>query len=224
MIARRRAVSRRPGRERRSHGEQGAVLVEVVLVAPMLLVLCLGIFELGMMLRGDIVIASSTRSAARVGASSGDAPLADFELLSAFGAAVSNVENATVNYVTVYQVTGSTSTPPAACTTAAAISAHGSAANSCNTYSGADLAAIMSNPAAAKASFGGSCGGGGKDTKWCPSSRVNEQGAANGPDYLGVSTSVTVPTFTKLFGSSKTFTDAFVVRLDPSTLSNGGSP
>jgi hypothetical protein len=36
-----------------------------------------------------------------------------------------------------------------------------------------------------------------------------------GPDYLGVAVSITVPTYTKLFGSSKTFTDHFVMRIEP---------
>lgn len=199
-------------------------MVEMAIITPFLFVLFLGVFEIGMMMRSDIAIANASRTTARVGSSSGNAALSDFSMLTALGGALSNVKNGTVNYVVVYKVTGSPTAPPAACTTGAAISSHGSAANFCNTYSAADLAAVISSPIAAQASYGGSCGGTGKDTKWCPTTRVIDQGSTSGPDYLGVAVSVTCPTFTKLFGTTKTFTDQFVMRLEPSGSLGGGSP
>ena len=206
---------------RRRRGERGAVLVELVMVVPFLMTMVLAVFDLGMMLRSDISIANSTRTAARVAASSGSAPLSDFLLLSSLGAALNNIDDATIHYVTVYKVTGSSKTPPAACTTAAAVTAGGSAAFNCNTYSGADLTAILTNPGLAQSGYGGACGGAGKDTRWCPTLRSTNQASAAGPDYLGVAVSITVPTATRLFGVTKTFNDAFVMRLDPS--SNPGS-
>lgn len=206
------------GYRRRRRDERGANFVEMALCVPLLLTLMLGIFELGMMFRSDIAIANATRTAARTGSTAGKAATADFQILSSLGAALNNVKNSTINYVVIYKVTGSTNAVPAACTTAAAIAAHGSAANFCNTYSAADLAAIMSNPITAQTSYGGSCAGTGKDTKWCPTTRIIDQGAANGPDYLGVAISLTVPTFTKIVGTSKTFNDRFTMRLDPSGL------
>jgi hypothetical protein len=215
-----RCRTRRLNRLRARRGEKGAITIEMVLVAPLLIVLPLGLFELGMMLRSDIALANASRTAARVGASAGKSPTADFQLLSSLGAAISNVKGATINYVTVYKVTGSSATPPPNCTSAAALLVHGSIVDSCNTYSAADIAAIVSNPASAQASYGGSCLNPlGKDVKWCPALRNSDPAVGTGPDYLGVAISLTAPTYTKLFGSTKTFTDAFVMRLDPSGVS-----
>jgi Flp pilus assembly protein TadG len=203
---------------RRRRSERGTNFVEMALVVPLLLTLMLGIFQVGMMFRSDIAIANATRTAARTGSTAGKAPTADFQILSSLSAALGSVKNATVNYVVIYKVTGSTNAVPAACTSAAAIAAHGNAANFCNTYSAADLSAILANPVSAQTSYGGSCAGAGKDTKWCPTTRVVDQGATNGPDYLGVAISLTVPTFTRLVGTTKTFNDRFTMRLDPSGL------
>ena len=212
-------VHRRPhGPRTRRRAERGTNFVEMALVVPLLLTLMLGVFELGMMLRSNIAIANATRSAARVGSSAGNSATADFQILSSFGAAVASLQNATINYVVVYKVTGSSAAVPAGCITAAAKTAHGSAADSCNTYSAADLAAIAANPTSAKSSYGGSCAGGGKDTKWCPTTRTINQAATNGPDYLGVAVSITLPTNTKLLGATKTYTDQFTMRLDPTGL------
>ncbi len=205
---------------RRHRDERGSILIEMMFIVPFLMTLALGLFEVGMMLRNDVAIANATRTTARVGSSAGNAPTGDFEMLSAFGAAIANVKSATINYVVVYRVTGSNTTPTNACI----ISTSGGVSNQCNTYSAADIAAIVANPTSAKTSYGGSCSGSGKDTKWCPATRIIDQGSTNGPDFLGVALSITVPTYTNLFGVTKTFTDSFVMRLDPTGVHNAGSP
>jgi Flp pilus assembly protein TadG len=187
----------------------------MAMIAPFLFVLLLGIFELGMMLRTDIAIANASRTGARVGSSSGRATLADFSVLTALGGALRNVEGGTINWVTIYRVSGSSKTPPANCTNATAIANHGNAASFCNTYSAADVAAVLSNPTGSQANFGCTGTPAKLDAMWCPSTRVIEQASTNGPDYLGIAVSVSKPTSTRLFGSSKTYTDSFVMRLEP---------
>jgi hypothetical protein len=198
---------------RRPRGERGSIVAEMAMIAPFLIVLMLGIFELGMMLRTDIAIANASRTGARVGSSSGQATLSDYSILTALGGALRNVEGATINYVTIYKVSGSNKTPPTACTSPSAIAAHGNAANFCNTYGAADVAAVLANPSGSQSDFG--CLSGDKDAMWCPSTRVIGQASANGPDYLGVAVSMSKPTHTRLFGSNKTYTDSFVMRLEP---------
>ena len=200
-------------RIRRPRGERGSIFVEMAIIAPFLLTLMLGVFELGMMLRTDIAIANASRTGARVASSAGQATLSDYSMLTALGGALRNVEGSTINYVTVYKITGSSKTPPANCTNGAALSNHGNLTSQCNTYTAADVANILANPTTSQASFG--CSAGDIDTMWCPATRVIEQASTNGPDYLGVAVSVTKPTYTRLFGSTKTYTDSFVMRLEP---------
>jgi hypothetical protein len=204
---------RSDARGHRGTGERGSIFVEMLLIVPFLITLMLGVFELGMMLRTDIAIANASRTGARVGSSSGQATLADHSILTALGGAMRNIDGATIDWVTVYRVDGTDKSPPSACTGAAAVASHGSAASHCNTYGGADVADVLADPTGSQASFG--CGAGSLDAKWCPASRTVEQGSVSGPDYLGVAVSVTKPTSTHLFGSTKTYTDSFVMRLEP---------
>jgi Flp pilus assembly protein TadG len=201
----------------RPRDDRGVALIEMAMVVPFLLTLVLAIFDLGMMLHSDIAIANASRSAARVGSRDGSNQSADYDILTSLGAALKNVQSGTVNYVTIYKVSGSSTNdaPPSNCTSAAAITARGNAASFCNTYSAADLALVLSGTSAAQADFDG-CATTDYDRMWCPTSRSTSQATTAGPDYLGVAVSVNTPTYSHLFGSTKTFTDQFAMRLEPS--------
>ncbi len=60
-----------PGRTRRADGDQGAALVEFSFIAPLFLLLLLGILEFGLVFRDDITITDSVNDAARSGAIAG---------------------------------------------------------------------------------------------------------------------------------------------------------
>ncbi len=50
---------------RRGHGDEGAVMVEFALMAPLLVLLSLGIAEFGFVWRDSVTIVTASRSAAR---------------------------------------------------------------------------------------------------------------------------------------------------------------
>jgi Flp pilus assembly protein TadG len=206
---------------RRRKSERGSVLVEMAMIVPFLMTLMLAVFELGMMLRSDIVVANANRTAARIGASAGQSTSADYLILTGLGNALSSLHTPTVNYVVIYDVpSASTSTPPtSACTPASPASTFHGITGVCNYYSGANLTTVLA-ASTVPSTFG--CASTDWDKFWCPTSRVITQSSTVGPDYLGVAVSITVPTYTKLFGSSKTFTDHFVMRIEPTA--NGSTP
>jgi len=193
----------------------------MVMIVPFLMTLMLAVFELGMMLRSDIVISNASRTGARIGASAGQSTSADYSILTGLGNALSSLNSPTINYVVIYDVpSASTSTPPtSACTPASPASTFHGVSGVCNYYSGANLTTVLA-ASSVPSTFG--CSSTDWDKSWCPSTRVIAQGSSAGPDYLGVAVSITVPTYTRLFGSSKTFTDHFVMRIEPTA--NGSTP
>jgi hypothetical protein len=84
----------------------------------------------------------------------------------------------------------------------------------CNFYTAADFSRPSSQ-------FG--CGTSSPDQYWCPSSRLvgasaPATGTATGPpDYIGVYIKVVHPNVTGLFGSSYTYTDSTVIRIEAQT-------
>jgi Flp pilus assembly protein TadG len=206
--ARSRSRSRAGGR-----GQRGAAFVEAVIVLPFIMAVMLATFELGMGWRAQMTVSNASRSGARVASNVSVDPMADYTTLGSVAAGLNSLTSATVNWVTIYKITGSDITPPAACTTPSAILAHGSAANSCNTYSASDLAAVE---AGTTTGFG-NCGVlGDKDRQWCPTARNNQMSSTLEPDTIGVAISITYPSSTKLFGSTRTIVDRFAMRIEPS--------
>ena len=196
----------------RRRDDRGAIFVQMAIILPFLITLVLGVFELGMGWRAQMTVSNSARAGARVASNVSVDPLADYTTLSSVGSSIRSINNITVNWVTIYKVTSTDITPPANCVTAAAITAHGNAGSSCNTYSGAELTAVVNG---IQTGFGNCAAGGAKDAKWCPTTRVVDQASTNGPDTIGVAMSITYPTFTKLFGSTRTIIDKFAMRLEP---------
>jgi len=205
----------RPTRSRSGHAggsDRGAIFVQMAIILPFLITLVLAVFELGMGWRAQMTVSNSARSGARVSSNISTNPLADFSTLSSVGASLRSIDSATVNWVTIYKVTTADITPPAACTSAAAISSNGNAGQNCNTYSGADLAAVMTG---SQTGFGDCSNVSDKDRNWCPTTRGVDQASTAGPDTVGVAMSITYPSFTKLFGSTRTIVDKFAMRLEP---------
>lgn len=71
---------------RRDGHERGAVMVEMAIVLPVLLVLVVGILEFGLLFHERLSVASAASSAARTGATMGIRDEADFAILQALEA------------------------------------------------------------------------------------------------------------------------------------------
>lgn len=77
-----------PGRKfarrlRAVDGDRGAALVEFAFVGPLLILLVIGMAEFGLAFKDRLTISSVTQAGARVGATVGDQPEADYVLLEA---------------------------------------------------------------------------------------------------------------------------------------------
>ena len=200
----------------RSRSETGAVMVELAIVAPLLVMLAMGIFEFGVAYRTDLSVGNAGRSGARIGSNAATNELADHALLSGVGSAMSDLDLAKVNMVVVYRADDPDGDVPAGCTSASALSAGGSNADNCNTYDPGDLQDVVNGPVGSQSSFDDPSCAGDKDAMWCPSTeRHNSQGDPGGPDYLGVYLSYDHDLVTGLFGATITITDHTVMRLEP---------
>ena len=187
-------------RARRARGDRGAVLVEAAFAFPLLIVLTFGIFEFGLAWRDRITVQTATRAGARTGASLGNDPLTDYNILQAIKSGMSSVPQANINLIVIYNASAAGGDPTPGCAGGT------SQAGVCNVYIASDLNL-------GSGSFG--CGGG-KDTPWCPTSRIVDQANVNGLDYLGVYISVKHDYITQLFGvTGPVIKDKFTVRLEP---------
>lgn len=68
-------------RSLRGRREKGATLVEAALAFPILILIIIGILELGMLFKDYLTISYMSREAARIGALAGDDPYADCAIL-----------------------------------------------------------------------------------------------------------------------------------------------
>ncbi len=169
------------------------------MVAPLLLLLVFGTIEYGFMYRDSLTVANGARAGARVGASAGSDPLADYQILAAVAGATGSLDG--VNKVVVFKASSADGGVPSACSASDV-----GVAGLCNVYSTSDLAL----PQASFADAGYT-----KDDYWSATTRVTSLSSQNGPDYIGVWVSARhTHLVTSLFGD-KTLTDTVIMRLEP---------
>ncbi len=185
--------------------ERGAVLVELAVVVPLLLLLVVGTIELGSAWSQRLKVETAARAGARVGSNLGTDRLADYNLLQSVRAAVTSLGTDRIRHVVVYRSTTSDGAVPPTCRT----SPPTSQAGLCNVYTGADLTALT--PSA----FSGTtaCGATAPDRFWCPTSRQKVQQL--GTDFLGVWIVAESPTVTGLFTAPLDLGARAVMRLEP---------
>lgn len=193
----------------RGHDERGAVLVEVVIILPVLLIIALGVFDVGLGWRASLTISSAARSGARVASNLGIDAGADRQALASVAAALGSIPSEQIDLVVIYKADGNAGEVPAGCLTSVARTAGGSAAHNCNVYTATDLAA-----AATSSAYTTNCSTS-RHRFWCPPNRANEQGSTAGPDFLGVYVRVNHATQTKMFGSTMVIDDQAVMRIEP---------
>ncbi|MCC5951969.1 MAG: pilus assembly protein [Acidimicrobiia bacterium] len=164
--------------------DRGAVLIEAALVLPVLALLMLGIIEFGMAFRQVNVIDRGSSSAARVGATLGNAPLTDYEILRSVNSTLNTTQRVEIERVIVYRSTTADGAVPPACL---AINPSGfgafGVAGTCNVYSAEQVAneSLVGFPRGAAANP--SCAGGSWDANWCPIGRSKDR---PNPDVVGV--------------------------------------
>jgi Flp pilus assembly protein TadG len=186
---------------RRPREEQGAVIVEFAVIAPLVMLLVFGIVEFGLAFSIKLNVETAARTGARVGSSLRNDPKADYNLLQSVKSALNdNLSN--VQYVVVYKSTNANGAIPAGCSGAAPTSQNGN----CNVYTGAQLSSLT------EASFG-TCTPATPDHYWCPTSRQAVQSVGN--DYLGVLVMVKTSAVTRMFGSFFPVQANAVMQLEP---------
>lgn len=187
------------GRQQRR--ERGAVLVELAVVTPFLLVLVLGIAELGLRTHSSQSIVGASRAAARVATSAGDDRLADYTALQALAGALDRYEPADVERIIIFDAGASDGSLPSGCDAAPQD-------DLCNHYTAADFAAVVGD----FGESGGTCTAASPDEKWCPLDRETDQNA--GADWLGVQVRVRHASLAP-FLRDTTLVETTIMRLEP---------
>lgn len=196
---------RRWGRRR---DERGAVLVEIVMIVPLLLVISLSVFDIGLGWKTSMTITSSVRSAARVASNLGASPSADKSALIAMASSLGSIPTSEIDVVVIFRSTTADGKVPPNCLTATVKAIGGSILDGCNVYSGAEM-----KNAATATGFDGTCVTS-RDRFWCPSLRTTGQAGA-GPDSVGVYLKVNHATKTKIFGPTMGIDDTAVMKIEP---------
>lgn len=199
---------------RRARGQRGAVLVEVVLILPLLMLISLAVFDLGLGWKASMTVTNAARAGARVASNLGISSTADKSALSSIAASLGTIPLAEIDVIVIYRATTADGDVPAACLTGSTRATGGSASSQCNVYTGAEAFA-----ASTATTFTGNCASS-RDRFWCPSTRGNSQAATTGPDYLGVYVRINHATKTKAFGSTMVVKDRAIMRIEP----NAGNP
>ena len=172
-------------------------MVEAAIVMPLLLLLVFGIIEFGFLFKDSLTAANASRAGGRVGSSSGNDPLADYNVLKAVEAAGAFSR---INLVVVFKATGPDGTVPAPCLA-------GGVPGLCNAYDATDLAIDQATFLSAGYS---------KDDNWASSARETSLSAPGGPDYLGVYVQARHTSFVIKMFPDKDIKDTTVMRLEPS--------
>jgi Flp pilus assembly protein TadG len=195
----------------RLRGDEGAVVAEMALCLPFLVMIMAGICDFGVGFKDRTVIQGALRNSARTIAASGKAVTADQLAISTLWAGMSQLKSVAINRVVIFQADGTGVVPAICLTTATNAAGAGVAASECNIYSSAQVQSSSFITAGATCAVAGT----GWDRFWCP---VNRKDKLTDPvDYAGIYMDVTYTPFTRIFKSSITLTDKVITRLEPAT-------
>ncbi|KAA0236007.1 MAG: hypothetical protein EDR02_02310 [Actinobacteria bacterium] len=190
-------------RRRRANHQRGAAMVEAAIMTPLFFLLLFAALEFGLAFRNYLTVANTTRNAARIASAVGNDLNADFNILKEVKSASAAIPAESINEIVVFDagsVNGSIEdVARVACKTA-------SVSGVCNRYTPLDLELDEDD-------FG--CEVADPDRFWCPDTRNVSLAVSGPPDYIGIYISVDYEFITGLFGSTKTFTDEVVIRLEP---------
>lgn len=194
---------------RRGRGDDGAVLVEFALIAPVLVLLAVGVMEFGFAWREVNRIERVVASASRVGASQANDKYADFDILRTIDAALAGA-HVDVTKVIVYEADGPGDTPPASCT---ALST-GGVGGVCNVYNATQVGTANPSVGFPNRLFTDPTGcGSGWDASWCPITDRERRRPLN--DYVGVWIQTTYEGITGLVPTTLTIERSSVFAIEP---------
>jgi Flp pilus assembly protein TadG len=200
----------------RCRGDGGSLTIELAFVAPLMVVLLLGIFEFGTVYRNENIVANALRGAARVVSQQPNSQPIDELAIATFASGTVGLKNMTLQRLVIYNA-DTTGLVPAACKTASITgTAPFGVSGTCSVYNLTQVKAVAADPVGASASFG--CGGKTTGTtwdgNWCPASRNT---ALTEPmPRVGVYAVYTYNDVTNLFPTSTmTISDYAVFSLQP---------
>jgi Flp pilus assembly protein TadG len=201
-------MTARPTTSRRVGGDEGAVLVELALMLPLLVLLSVGVLEYGAAWNDATAAERALLSAGRVLSNEGNARQADQEALLALSAGLEPGTRSDVRKVIIYKA-NSNDTVPASCKSA---STSGSppygVAGLCNVYTGSQVTNALTG------TFTGANCTGGWDARWCPTGRVRDPN----PDRVGIYAEIHYDPVTGLLPPGGITLDRYVVyQLEPPT-------
>ncbi len=94
--------------------DEGASLVEIALVVPLLVALAIGLAEVGLLVIDNITVSNAARSGARTGAAAADVATADDSILEVVEEDVCNLRYGDVIAVRIFEANSDGSMPPVA--------------------------------------------------------------------------------------------------------------
>lgn len=184
---------------RRRHEDKGATLVEVGIVMPILLLLAVGLSEVGFLMIDHITAANAARSGARTGAAAADSAGADDAILEVVEEDACNLRYGDLVKVTIYEADPVDGSMPDPITS-----------DLVNTY-------VPSGPLQCDA-IGHAlvCAGPPFSCNWDPT--TDRDNVPPGFDAIGIEVEFSHTTVTGLFGIfTGTWADSAVMQLEPDT-------
>jgi len=201
---------------RRRNGQRGAVLVELTIVTPLLMIILLGLFEIGSAWRANQTVVQAARSGARTITQLGQFEGADQQGLLAIRATF-GVDAGDITKVVIYKA-DSDGNMPADCATVVP-PATAPVGVECNVYGPDDIADAETDTLFDTNGTDEGCSGTdpgdpvGRSAHWCPSDRNNVQVSA---DYVGVYVEFQEQWATGFFGPGTfTISETTVMRIEP---------
>lgn len=195
--------------------ERGAAIVEFAIVIPFLMIMVLGMVEIGTAWKANQQVVQAARSGARTVTQLGPTDIADQQALLAVTATFEDQADRILQVV-IFDAPANGQVPPGCLDGIAAPS------DPCNIYDANDLLFVNSptyfdagydplNPA----TLTDGCGAAGASRNWCPSSRSSTQATAT---FVGVYVEFEQNYFTGFFGvDTYTITETTVMRIEPDT-------
>ena len=201
-----RTGSRRLHSHNRARGDRGATLVEAAVVTPVLLLIIFGIFEFGFFFRNYLAVSNGARDGAREASVAANVADADYRVMRAIERATAALPDGAIELIKVYEATD-----PEDRASDVGCGGSSSVLGVCNVYTASDLTRDVTQWGCQTTAAGDPVDS--PDRFWCPTDR--EVSIGTGLDYVGVEITVTHDYITGLFGSSNTFDDYIVLKVEP---------